>query len=852
MAFESGFRTTLAKPLAPTSTTMFLAQVPTVTEGRLFLDNWAQQERIEFNWVSWTTVTNLKRGMSKTADPSTEWTGLTWLAGTRVRLVAMHDQITDKQELLSGNNVWTGENTFNDVNINNATIQNFIVEWQVKLLPVVADEAARDVLYPAPEWGNAVYVQSLNAMQIYNESTVQWESLAVWTPTPEATETVKGIARFATGAEALAGTNDKTIMTPAKTKSITTTIIESEASVLSNQDYIAWEDIAEWDSLFREDPVTFAQATTDQLIGDVAGNTRVSIRAIGSWVAGNSLKLALAKVDNLWVDLLVRVEKDDAGKPSGELIDANATATVARADLTTSLADTNIAFGWVSVNNEHWVTLDSTEASQTLYKWVKLTITTQVSMITVVKDSDCTATKCYLYNTAGLLLTSASFVAQTATLNYWLLVNGDSYYVLAGSDGSSYTSVKQTGSASYPYSKDKLDYISWWILSTLWATASRVSWWSADVGGGRTNIISVTATKDCKITSAINTQWTKATQLQNSNWELIETSTTGSFNTKLTAGAWYRLLFTGIISDGWPYDTLTWRTDLSFVSTIYADRFSITTIWVGIDESNINNIANITTSDTFIIPRVPVHIVLAQASDTVDAARHFKLWHIARNTTTRGLNLWNATRWTINNDKFAYVSSGLFESSLLSKTSALYTYKLPDIPRISTGAYTTGQLVKYDFDGITKRLSGLTRNRNYFISNTPWTISLTWWTNKIFIWEWMSDWLKLNLYPTIMKAISATENTAYLIRWTWIATYTINIYYWSNATRTTAIQVSNDWINWITEKEWVQWNTGYPGAPATATYTRTNFLRNNIYVRIYYTWTGSASYTSWTINAYTI
>jgi hypothetical protein len=96
MAFESGFRTTLSKPLAPADTTIYLKAVPTVTEGRLFLDNGAQQEWIEFNWISGLTLINLKRGMSKTADPATAGTGLTWLAGTRIRLVAMHDQILDK------------------------------------------------------------------------------------------------------------------------------------------------------------------------------------------------------------------------------------------------------------------------------------------------------------------------------------------------------------------------------------------------------------------------------------------------------------------------------------------------------------------------------------------------------------------------------------------------------------------------------------------------------------------------------------------------------------------------------------------------------------------------------------
>ena len=42
-------------------------------------------------------MTGLTRGLSKTADPATAGTGLTFIAGTPVKLVAMHDQIIDKQ-----------------------------------------------------------------------------------------------------------------------------------------------------------------------------------------------------------------------------------------------------------------------------------------------------------------------------------------------------------------------------------------------------------------------------------------------------------------------------------------------------------------------------------------------------------------------------------------------------------------------------------------------------------------------------------------------------------------------------------------------------------------------------------
>lgn len=111
---------------------------------------------------------------------------------------------------------------------------------------------------------------------------------------------------------------------------------------LTNSDFMTGEDLVEWDSIFLEESITFADANQEQNIWDVAGNTRVSTRVIWSWIAWNSLKLSLAKVVSPSVDLWIRIETDNAGEPSWTLVDANATATVTAASLTTSLADTTI------------------------------------------------------------------------------------------------------------------------------------------------------------------------------------------------------------------------------------------------------------------------------------------------------------------------------------------------------------------------------------------------------------------------------------------------------------------------------------------------------------------------------
>lgn len=95
MAFESWFKTTLAVKLNPGDTSMTLAIAPTVTAGRIYLKSGNQEEWINFTGVSGTTLTWLSRQLSKTLVPATsQGSGYTWIAGTPVRLVAMHDQMT--------------------------------------------------------------------------------------------------------------------------------------------------------------------------------------------------------------------------------------------------------------------------------------------------------------------------------------------------------------------------------------------------------------------------------------------------------------------------------------------------------------------------------------------------------------------------------------------------------------------------------------------------------------------------------------------------------------------------------------------------------------------------------------
>lgn len=180
MPFQTWFTTTLAERAEVADTSIVVAVAPTITSWRALLRNssWTLREWISFTWVTWTTLTWVTRWLSQTADPATSGTWLTWIAGTKISIVAMHDQIMDRQ----------------------------------KPKPLVfATTAARD----SALWANGaateayvnVYVTATWLHYHYNLSTAQWEELDVWTVTPNASATAAGKVEIATSAESIAGTD---------------------------------------------------------------------------------------------------------------------------------------------------------------------------------------------------------------------------------------------------------------------------------------------------------------------------------------------------------------------------------------------------------------------------------------------------------------------------------------------------------------------------------------------------------------------------------------------------------------------------------------------------------------------
>lgn len=105
--------------------------------------------------------------------------------------------------------------------------------------------------------------------------------------------------------------------------------------------YPAGEALAANDCVYIETSFRFVTnyvnfvPSTGINMGDLAANTRISSKFIGSGVSASTLKMGLNKVAAPGDNVTVRIETDTAGNPSGTLVNANATATISGASLST-------------------------------------------------------------------------------------------------------------------------------------------------------------------------------------------------------------------------------------------------------------------------------------------------------------------------------------------------------------------------------------------------------------------------------------------------------------------------------------------------------------------------------------
>jgi len=646
----------------------------------------------------------------------------------------------------SANNIFSGDNTFSWTNtftgiVNLGALGDLNVLGTSNPWPTVADEAARDLLYPTPDGGDAVRVVSLNAVQVYNDGTVQWESFGISTPPPNSAEGIYGVIQLATVAEALAGVNDSNAVTPYKLQAV---IDANIPTAIFDKTYIIWENSIPGQQVHIEIPPTFAQATSVANIGDVIANTRFEFPIFGNGVSMSEIKLWLKKFVSPGVDLKLRLETDNNGSPSGTTLWWAGEYTILTSGLTTSIVDTTILL-WSQSSQAHGVTLNTNETSQTAYKGIKITLTEQINVVSVTKVAACTATTAYLYDINWNLLTSAAFSTNTATLNYTWLTNWESYYVLVGSWGSSYTSVKQTGSAAFPYSDTKLDFIGGANFNTSDTTNSRNV--NATNGSYTTWAViqQITALTTCKIKSVglfqFNTPWASRVlvydSVMNLLWQATVIGTTATFSTpiSITSGEVYNI---SVDNNGsWWYNSTRGysyggtETDVSWVDnagTLY-NVSSVVTSHIIEADADINNIVSLSVSEAIIIPdgqRIRwVLYAWTYGSETVNATNYFGVAYSTKDTTTRGRKLRNwSAHSAASSGVFTYVYWTGIHDRLLSLTDADFSYKTLRYGT-NTETISAGWRPAIIRDGIDGNQSWLTYGLEYFLSQTPGGIVAT-------------------------------------------------------------------------------------------------------------------------------
>ncbi len=415
------------------------------------------------------------------------------------------------------NNTFDGTQTFTNIVVSqDVTVwDDLTVAWDTTLngrykWPRVANTTARDALYPSPTWAEEVYVDILNAKQIYNPGTAQRDTQDVGTPAPDATEFVKGIAKISSDAQVTAWTDDATIITPKKLRS------QLPEALVDKDTYILWEDCNVNESLFPETKPTFSESTVVQNIWDTAANTRVVLTDFWSWVSWSTMKLSLRKFVSPSVDLSVRLETLNVNwNPTWTLVNANAVSTVSAASLTTSLVDTTVTFAWsftIPLWQKYWIVLNavgdvvnwtnyfgigyaskdtrtrilklynwssrytdrpdwvdsiqsfwfvlSGSATSWAKLWVKIVPTRDIYLTQVTKTSTLADTIAYVTDSSLTTISQSNFSWNIATFPQQLLLSWVVYYILTDQWWLS-RSFRSDDTTSFPLLLSWLNLVAW-------------------------------------------------------------------------------------------------------------------------------------------------------------------------------------------------------------------------------------------------------------------------------------------------------------------------------------------------------------------------------------------------------
>lgn len=339
----------LTQKLAWTDASLRIDRDIWVSEGRLKLKDPNNRDTTYVEWLSFATNTangdgtytlgTLVRWLSQTADPATAGTWKTFWAGTECVLVAMHDQLPDKQ---ASNVVFGWDITADDIL---AWSLGFTSTTKGGLTVNNLTTTQRDALVGVL---NGTIIYNTTAWEFQIRQSGSWVTMASGSTQPNASTTVAGKVEISTETEVEDQTDTgwtwaTNVITP---------------SLLATPNYIkmiGWEFIVAWDLVYTENVELNQIITTITGTGqkggtasfwDATATSRRSMRIIGNGVSASSLKLSLRKQWAPTDNLVVRIETDSGWVPSGTLANVASTANVAWAWLTTSLADVTVTFAW--------------------------------------------------------------------------------------------------------------------------------------------------------------------------------------------------------------------------------------------------------------------------------------------------------------------------------------------------------------------------------------------------------------------------------------------------------------------------------------------------------------------------
>lgn len=242
---------------------------------------------------------------------------------------------------------------------------------------------------------------------------------------------------------------------------------------LTEEDFLAGEDIESWESIFEERYVWVESVSAVCNVWDVVANTRRATRQIWSWVASSKIKMIVIRQWTTTEDFNIRIEWDSAWNPSGSLIDNN---------WVWSVAYNRAGF---NVSDAHWYAV-ATAYSNDASRGFKIHPKKNIVMNTVTKVSAVTATRAVLKDEYWNILATATFVWDLATFTTFpILISWRFYRIELDKNGSSYDQRYTNLTTFTPVIWTNFDYVSW------------------SVSGGDTkdprNLVSITTTAEQEI-----------------------------------------------------------------------------------------------------------------------------------------------------------------------------------------------------------------------------------------------------------------------------------------------------------------------------------------------------------------